>query len=82
MSCLSPSNLLAQCRPELPSVQVSRDPPRSRTEYTVNTTGRERREYAEWKKEREQIDRDRLERQKNDVGEWKREWDHQKNDFK
>ena len=39
------------------------------------TTGAERREYAEWKREREQIDSERVNRQKKPDGQWKREWD-------
>jgi len=41
----------------------------------MQTTGTERREYAEWKRERDRIDRERLSRQKKPDGQWKREWD-------
>jgi len=44
-------------------------------EYLLATTGAERREYAEWKQERDEIDRQRLQRQKRPDGQWKREWD-------
>jgi len=44
-------------------------------EYHMATTGAERREYAEWKRERDEIDRQRLDRQKKPDGQWKREWD-------
>ena len=44
----------------------------------MRMTGRERREYMEWKEERDQIDRARVDRQKKSDGEWKREWDHDK----
>lgn len=50
-------------------------------DFTVYTTGKERRELAEWRKEREQIDRERLERQKNKEGNWKREWDQDKDEL-
>lgn len=42
---------------------------------TLQMTGRERREYAQWRAERERIDRERLQRQKIAEGLWKREWD-------
>ena len=38
-------------------------------------TGRERREYLDWKAEREAIDKARMERQKGAEGSWTREWD-------
>jgi len=41
----------------------------------MQTTGKERREYAEWKRERDRIDRERLNRQRKPDGHWKREWD-------
>jgi len=44
-------------------------------QYLLATTGAERREYAEWKRERDEIDRQRLQRQKKPDGQWKREWD-------
>lgn len=43
-------------------------------------TGRERAEYLRWKKEREQIDEERLARHRNATGQWRREWDAQKTD--
>ncbi|XP_068109516.1 coiled-coil domain-containing protein 9B isoform X12 [Hyperolius riggenbachi] len=39
---------------------------------------KEELEYLKWKKEREQIDRDRLARQRNSKGEWRRLWDMEK----
>ncbi|XP_032882519.1 uncharacterized protein LOC116976741 isoform X1 [Amblyraja radiata] len=47
-------------------------------DMTVLMTGRERAEYVRWKKEREQIDQERLARHKNSKGEWKRAWDANK----
>lgn len=44
----------------------------------MNMTGRERREYVEWKAEREKVDQARIDRQKLATGEWKREWDIKK----
>ena len=43
-------------------------------------TGKERREYLDWKAEREAIDKARMDRQKNSEGIWKREWDVNKGD--
>ena len=55
-----------------------RQAPRSKMEMTVSMTGRERREYQEWKAERDSIDRARLDRQKKQTGEWRRAWDTEK----
>jgi hypothetical protein len=52
--------------------------PRSRLEYTAITTGHERLEYDRWKSERDKIDFERVQRQLNKQGEWKREWDRDK----
>ncbi|XP_061172772.1 coiled-coil domain-containing protein 9-like isoform X2 [Saccostrea echinata] len=53
-------------------------PPRNKMEMAINMTGRERREYVEWKAERDKVDQARIDRQKSASGEWKREWDTQK----
>ncbi|TRY81437.1 hypothetical protein DNTS_008156 [Danionella cerebrum] len=47
-------------------------------DMTLSMTGRERAEYLRWKKEREQIDEERLARHRNATGQWRREWDAQK----
>lgn len=47
-------------------------------EMAMKMTGRERREYSEWKSEREMIDQARIDRQLSNSGDWKREWDHDK----
>ncbi|XP_033127742.1 coiled-coil domain-containing protein 9-like isoform X2 [Anneissia japonica] len=44
----------------------------------ISMTGKERKRYENWKKEREIIDEQRLARHKNAAGEWKREWDKEK----
>ncbi|XP_075268597.1 LOW QUALITY PROTEIN: coiled-coil domain-containing protein 9, partial [Opisthocomus hoazin] len=49
-------------------------------DMTLSMTGRERAEYVRWKKEREQIDRERLARHRNPTGQWRREWDAEKSD--
>ena len=53
-------------------------PPRSKMEMEMKMTGRERREYSDWKSERERIDQSRIDRQLNNSGDWRREWDHDK----
>ncbi|XP_046891423.1 LOW QUALITY PROTEIN: coiled-coil domain-containing protein 9 [Hypomesus transpacificus] len=58
----------------------SRRPGPKGTDMTMSMTGRERAEYLRWKKEREQIDEERLARHRNATGQWKREWDAQKTD--
>ncbi|XP_066520543.1 coiled-coil domain-containing protein 9 isoform X2 [Hoplias malabaricus] len=52
----------------------------SSVDMTLSMTGRERAEYLRWKKEREQIDEERLARHRNATGQWRREWDAQKTD--
>ncbi|XP_074872988.1 coiled-coil domain-containing protein 9 isoform X2 [Carettochelys insculpta] len=49
-------------------------------DMTLSMTGRERAEYVRWKKEREQIDRERLARHRKPTGQWCREWDAEKTD--
>ncbi|XP_025900642.1 coiled-coil domain-containing protein 9B [Nothoprocta perdicaria] len=43
-------------------------------------SGRERSEYMRWKRERDQIDLERLARHKNAKGEWRRAWDVEKSE--
>uniref|UniRef100_A0A3Q4HUF0 Coiled-coil domain containing 9 n=1 Tax=Neolamprologus brichardi TaxID=32507 RepID=A0A3Q4HUF0_NEOBR len=49
--------------------------PKGSMDMTMSMTGRERAEYLRWKKEREQIDEERLARHRNATGQWRREWD-------
>ncbi|CAN7983660.1 unnamed protein product, partial [Ixodes hexagonus] len=44
----------------------------------MRMTGRQRREYEQWKMDREQIDQERMQRHVNAAGEFRREWDHHK----
>ncbi|XP_064484924.1 filaggrin-like isoform X2 [Ornithodoros turicata] len=50
-------------------------PPRN---LAMRMTGRQRREYEQWKCDRERIDQERLQRHTTASGEFKREWDHHK----
>ncbi|XP_024298222.1 coiled-coil domain-containing protein 9 [Oncorhynchus tshawytscha] len=54
--------------------------PKGSMDMTMSMTGRERAEYLRWKKEREEIDEERLARHRNATGQWRREWDSQKTD--
>ncbi|CAN9511261.1 unnamed protein product [Ophioblennius macclurei] len=66
---------------ELEREWTSRRPgPKGSVDMTMSMTGRERAEYLRWKKEREQIDEERLARHRNATGQWRREWDAQKTD--
>lgn len=60
------------------AVQSRRPGPKGSMDMTMSMTGRERAEYLRWKKEREQIDEERLARHRNATGQWRREWDAQK----
>ncbi|XP_008115042.2 coiled-coil domain-containing protein 9B isoform X2 [Anolis carolinensis] len=57
-----------------------KSPQKSPGDKSRTLTGRERSEYMRWKKEREQIDLERLARHKNARGEWRRAWDVEKSD--
>ena len=50
-------------------------PPKNKQDMEMRMTGRERLEYSNWKQERDQIDEDRMTRQRNAEGSWRREWD-------
>ncbi|XP_071617813.1 coiled-coil domain-containing protein 9B isoform X3 [Heliangelus exortis] len=49
-------------------------------DLSLPMSGRERSEYIRWKREREQIDLERLARHKNARGEWRRAWDVEKSE--
>lgn len=49
-------------------------------ELSFPMSGRERSEYIRWKRERDQIDLERLARHKNAKGEWRRAWDVEKSE--
>ncbi|XP_066043170.1 coiled-coil domain-containing protein 9B isoform X1 [Chamaea fasciata] len=49
-------------------------------DLSLPMTGRERSEYIRWKRERDQIDLERLARHKNAKGEWRRAWDVEKSE--
>ncbi|KAM9015459.1 coiled-coil domain-containing protein 9B isoform 2-T2 [Ara ararauna] len=54
--------------------------PKSPGELSFPMTGRERSEYLRWKRERDQIDLERVARHKNAKGEWRRAWDVEKSE--
>ncbi|XP_040267628.1 coiled-coil domain-containing protein 9B isoform X1 [Bufo bufo] len=52
----------------------------SRSDYSLTTSAMEHNQYLQWKKQREQVDHERLARQKDSKGEWRRAWDKGKTD--
>ncbi|XP_072032397.1 uncharacterized protein [Amphiura filiformis] len=55
--------------------------PQTKLEMQVTMTGKERKEYEQWKREREKIDQERIARHKQHAGgggDWSREWDKEK----
>ncbi|XP_063765761.1 coiled-coil domain-containing protein 9B isoform X1 [Eleginops maclovinus] len=54
--------------------------PQTSTDLNIPTSKEEQEEYVRWKREREQIDKERVARHKNSKGQWKRAWDMDKTD--
>ncbi|XP_035023568.1 coiled-coil domain-containing protein 9B isoform X2 [Hippoglossus stenolepis] len=59
------------------STSAAQEPesPLASTDLDIPTLKEEQEEYLRWKKEREQIDKERVARHKNAKGQWRREWD-------
>lgn len=47
----------------------------TKRDMEMEMTGKERREYLEWKAARDKVDEERLARTQNSTGQWRREWD-------
>lgn len=54
------------------------DGPRTEMQMAVEMTGRQRRDYAQWKSQQELADNDRMRRAHTEGGQWRREWDVEK----
>ncbi|NXB87440.1 CCD9B protein, partial [Vidua chalybeata] len=75
-------HLVAFRRGRRMQIAITMDNKEKVSKYSANLsfpmTGRERSEYIRWKRERDQIDLERLARHKNAKGEWRRAWDVEK----
>ncbi|KFQ03855.1 Uncharacterized protein C15orf52, partial [Haliaeetus albicilla] len=74
----APSASLAQAERMQIAITMDNKEKKSPGDVSFPMTGRERSEYIRWKKERDQIDLERLARHKNAKGEWRRAWDVEK----
>uniref|UniRef100_A0A0B7AZE3 Coiled-coil domain-containing protein 9 n=1 Tax=Arion vulgaris TaxID=1028688 RepID=A0A0B7AZE3_9EUPU len=59
--------------------EKEKDKPQGSKPLDMVMTGKERRNHEEWKAERERYDKERIQRQMSDAGNWKRAWDADKN---
>ncbi|KFV59912.1 Uncharacterized protein C15orf52, partial [Tyto alba] len=74
----APSASLAQAERMQIAITMDNKEKKSPGDLSFPMTGRERSEYIRWKRERDQIDLERLARHKNAKGEWRRAWDVEK----